>query len=330
MHNFNHTSVLLKESIAALNIAHKPDGIYIDGTFGRGGHSKEILKNLDLSAKLLVIDQDHEAIEHANNLSKSDQYNRLIVCHGRFDKLDIFLQTNNINKVDGILLDLGVSSPQFDDYKRGFSFNNDGPLDMRMDISNNNLSASNWINSASTQEIADILYKYGDEKYSRRIAKFIVEHREHTKITSTKQLAEIIKVAHPKWPKNIHPATKSFMAIRLFINKELEALDNLLNYIINQDILNIGSRIVIISFHSLEDRIVKNYFNKYSKYINIKLSDNIDNKILKKLPIQTNNSDYIKPKLKIVQKALKAANMEQEVKSNIRARSAIMRVAEKI
>lgn len=317
----DHIPVLLNESIQALAI--KPDGTYIDATFGRGGHSRLILESLGHSGKLLAIDQDPTAIEYANNLAAADK--RFTICQGSYSRLEDFLKTHNIDHLDGILFDLGVSSPQLDDGLRGFSFNKDGPLDMRMDNSNNScckFTAQEWINSAKEQEIADVLWKYGEERYSRKIAKAIVSARVQLEITSTLQLAEIVKAAHPKWPKHKHPATQAFLAIRLFINQELEVLEQTLELVL--DYLRPGSRLVVISFHSLEDRIVKIFMKQKSGELK-------ENKVLNKLPLTKKELEELtnsKTQLKIVHKPLKAGIIEGE--KNIRARSAILRVAEKI
>lgn len=320
-----HLSVLLNESIEALNITL--DGVYVDGTFGRGGHSRAILSKLGDKGKLLVIDQDPSAISVANELAASDS--RVIVCHSNFSNLEKLLLESHISHIDGILLDLGVSSPQLDQADRGFSFSYDGPLDMRMDNSRDSFcrfSAQDWINSADKQDIADVLWKYGEERYSRKIAAAIVASREQQAITTTLQLAEIIKLAHPNWPKNKHPATKSFMAIRLFINQELEVLESGLEQAVN--VLKPEGRLVIISFHSLEDRIVKNFFKSNSS----RYKSNYNNDVMSKLPIKEDellNSHYSqKVRLKIVQKPQKAGIIELD--SNLRARSATLRVAEKL
>lgn len=327
-----HISVLLQQSVDALNII--PHGTYIDATFGRGGHSKVILSKLNQHGTLLVIDQDPTAIESAQNLqisltnSASDDSPRLIIHHGSFANIAEIVAEYNLKAVHGILFDLGVSSPQLDNAERGFSFNKAGPLDMRMNNSDtsNNLTCDELINSISEKDLADILWKYGEEKYSRKIAKAIVIARKESKITSTLQLAEIIKVAHPKWPKHKHPATQSFLALRLFINQELEAVESSLQQ--SLDVLSAEGRLVVISFHSLEDRIVKNFMNNFSKQT---YSQGMSS-LLKKLPItdqELKNRNIIVPAaLKIVQKALKAGIIEGD--QNIRARSAVLRVAEKL
>ncbi|MBP9722024.1 MAG: 16S rRNA (cytosine(1402)-N(4))-methyltransferase RsmH [Gammaproteobacteria bacterium] len=328
---YTHQAVLLHEAVAAL--ALKPDGIYLDGTFGRGGHSRLILNSLNSAdGTLIVVDQDPLAIQSAQKLyseleSNKNNKPKLIIQHDSFGNISQILQYLNISKLDGILLDLGVSSPQLDDPSRGFSFSHDGPLDMRMDNSDNSkckFTAESWINSVNEQDLANILWQYGEEKFSRKIAKAILASRKINKITRTGQLAEIIKTAHPKWPKFKHPATQSFLAIRLFINQELQVLEQALEQ--SLAVLNSTGRLAIITFHSLEDRIVKNFMNKYSKEnFNQNSKD-----LLKKLPLtnaELNSRGLIQPpRLKIVQNPLKAGIIED----NIRARSAILRVAEKI
>lgn len=327
-----HISVLLQQSIDALAI--KPDGIYIDATFGRGGHSKLILSKLSEQGTLLVIDQDPTAIEYAHQLAQTlaSQNNvpKLIIHHGSFAKLDDILLEHDLlsGSINGILFDLGVSSPQLDNKDRGFSFNKDGPLDMRMDNSANSnckYTAEQLINTIGEEQLANILWQYGEEKYSRKIAKAITVARKESKIKSTLQLAEIIKAAHPKWPKHKHPATQSFLALRLFINQELEAVEASLQQ--SLDLLAPDGRLVVISFHSLEDRIVKNFMNKHSK---VTYANNMDS-ILSKLPFTdqqlAENNMLIQPKLKVVQKPLKAGIIEGDV--NVRARSAVLRVAVK-
>lgn len=320
-----HKPVLLQETIDALDI--KSDGLYIDCTFGRGGHSNEILARLGSKGTLLVIDQDPEAVIQARKLSEKDS--RVIVAHANFSELITVTKEKGISNVDSILFDLGVSSPQLDVAERGFSFSHDGPLDMRMNNSENTkdiISAAEWINHSEEQEIADVLWTYGEERYSRKIAKAIVNSRKQSPILRTQQLAEIIKTAHPNWPKNKHPATKSFMAIRLYINKELEVLQQALEHAVS--LLKPEGKLVVISFHSLEDRIVKMFMANNSK----RYSQSKTSSILSKLPIMEDSDIYSKHaneiKLKNVQKPIKAGIMELE--DNIRARSAILRIATKV
>ncbi len=304
-----HQSVLLKQAVAAL-ITDK-SGFYIDGTFGRGGHSRKILKGLSEQGRLLVIDKDPEAIELAHELAKEDK--RVSVFHGSFDAFQKAInEPESIGKVAGVLLDLGVSSPQLDDAQRGFSFNKDGPLDMRMNNANG-ITAETWLAQVDEKVLADVLYQFGEERYSRRIAREICKFRENEKIDSTLQLAELIKQAHPKWEKHKHPATRSFQAIRIFINNELSDLQKALVAML--EAIDIGGRIVVISFHSLEDRIVKQFIQKEIKGGDFPVD----------LPI---TQAQLNPRLKAIGKAIKVD--AQEVSENVRSRSAVMRVAQKI
>lgn len=251
-----HQPVLLQEAIEGLAIV--PDGIYVDGTFGRGGHSTAILQKIDESGRLIVIDKDPQAIAVAKKQFLKEP--RCQIVHGSFADIEkIVSDAGYAGKVNGILLDLGVSSPQIDKAERGFSFNKDGPLDMRMDTSQPQ-DAQSWINQASAEEISEVLYRYGEERYSRRIASAIVRARQDARITRTLQLSEIIKAAHPAWEKRIHPATRSFQAIRIFINRELDDLAAVLKQSLN--VLASRGRLCVISFHSLEDRMVKQFIQQ--------------------------------------------------------------------
>jgi len=309
MSNEAHTSVLFEESIEGLNIV--PDGIYIDGTFGRGGHSAEILKHLGPEGRLYAFDKDPEAIAHGNAQFKDDS--RFTLVHSSFENLRVQADAWGVTKkVNGILLDLGVSSPQLDDARRGFSFMRDGPLDMRMN-SEQGLSAATWVAKEKASEIAKVLKEYGDERYAKRIAGAIVDARDEAPIETTHQLAEIIKVAHPAWEKHRHPATKSFQAIRIHINEELTDLSKCLDQIL--DVLAPKGRMAIISFHSLEDRIVKQFIKKQAKGDDFPVD----------LPVTVSQ---LSQKLKMVGKAVKPS--DKEVSDNVRARSARLRVAELI
>jgi len=236
-----HYSVLLKETIELLDI--KPNGIYIDGTFGRGGHTRKILENLGEDGKLIAFDKDPDAHEYARTHLKDD---RLILIHDSFANVDKHLADFNIRSVDGVILDLGVSSPQLDDEKRGFSFRFDSELDMRMD-NTKGLSAKDWINSVEEKTLADVLWQYGEEKFSRKIARKIVEKRNEKQITTTKELAKIIESVIPYKEKGQHPATRSFQAIRIYINDELEDLKEFLKKM--PSFLATKGRLLIISFH---------------------------------------------------------------------------------
>lgn len=304
-----HQTVLKQEAVAALSIDSA--GCYIDATFGRGGHSRAILEQLGASGKLLVLDKDPEAIAVANSLRASDR--RVMVTHGAFAELEqIASQLGLTGKVAGILFDLGVSSPQLDDPDRGFSFMRDGPLDMRMNPEHG-LSAEQWVNSASEREIADVLYQYGEERHSRRMARAIVSARQEAPITRTGQLAEIVKQANPSWEKDKHPATRAFQGIRIFINGEFDELSQALQQALA--VLAVGGRLVVISFHSLEDRIVKKFIAMQTK------GDNFP----RDLPVTQN---MMNPCLRAIGKAVKPT--AAEIHSNPRARSAVMRVAVKI
>jgi len=306
---YQHQSVLLNEAVDAL--VTRVDGLYVDGTFGRGGHSRAILERLSPAGRLLVVDKDPEAIEFARVLQAADT--RVEIHHGSFaDLAQVVPEKFGVKHVCGVLLDLGVSSPQLDDASRGFSFQKDGPLDMRMDTSQGQ-SAAQWLQAAAEEEIANVIYQYGEEKFSRRMARAIVKARAQAPITGTLQLAEIIKEANPAWEKHKHPATRAFQGIRIFINSELQDLQRALDVFLA--LLEAGGRLVVISFHSLEDRIVKQFMQKQV------LGDDYPPGV----PVR---QDQLKPRLRLVGKALKGA--AGEFSENIRARSAVMRVAEKL
>ncbi|MAZ79562.1 MAG: 16S rRNA (cytosine(1402)-N(4))-methyltransferase [Gammaproteobacteria bacterium] len=308
--NFSHNPVMLQTSINNLNI--KKDGTYVDCTFGRGGHSKNILERIGTNGKLIAIDKDSEAEEFARNKFENDS--RFIFEKNNFSNIiNIVEKHNGQKKVNGILLDLGVSSPQLDNPKRGFSFMKEGPLDMRMDTSNK-LTALLWLKAADLKEISRVLKIYGEEKYSYRIAKAIKKSIEEDRLKTTVDLSKIISECYPKSKSNkINPATRSFQAIRIYINKELQELEQILDDCLQ--IIEIGGRLVVISFHSLEDRIVKNFINKHS----------LGKEIISKLPITDFSQNLNLKKIKV---PLKASN--SEIEENIRSRSAKIRVAEKI
>ena len=308
--NFSHNPVMLQTSINNLNI--KKDGTYVDCTFGRGGHSKNILERIGTNGKLIAIDKDSEAEEFARNKFEKDS--RFIFEKNNFSNIiNIVEKHNGQKKVNGILLDLGVSSPQLDNPKRGFSFMKEGPLDMRMDTSNK-LTALLWLKAADLKEISRVLKIYGEEKYSYRIAKAIKKSIEEDRLKTTVDLSKIISECYPKSKSNkINPATRSFQAIRIYINKELQELEQILDDCLQ--IIEIGGRLVVISFHSLEDRIVKNFINKHS----------LGKEIISKLPITDFSQNLNLKKIKV---PLKASN--SEIEENIRSRSAKIRVAEKI
>ena len=304
-----HTSVLLHEAIDAL--VTDPDGFYVDGTFGRGGHTAELLEQLSDMGSVLAIDKDPQAIAVGEARFAEDA--RLHLFHGSFAELQsVAADMNKAGDISGVLLDLGVSSPQLDEAERGFSFMRDGPLDMRMDTSKG-LSAAEWIANADEQEIARVIKEYGEERFARRMAGAVVKERSKVPITGTVQLAGILAAAHPAWERGKHPATKAFQAIRIFINRELEDLEDLLAQIV--DSLKVGGRLVIISFHSLEDRRVKRFIRDHERGI----------KLPKNLPVRDVERGV---RLVKVGKAIKPADIE--VDGNVRARSAVMRVAQKV
>jgi 16S rRNA (cytosine1402-N4)-methyltransferase len=308
-HSDEHLPVLLDEVIHYLNI--EPAGVYIDATFGRGGHSKAILKRLGDAGRLLVMDKDPQAIKAALDLAASDH--RCQVKHGSFTEMAQFAAEQQVTgQVSGILLDLGVSSPQLDDATRGFSFLRDGELDMRMNPAAGE-SAREWINRVSESEMADVFFRYGEERYSRRIARAIVDYRVKSPIRTTRELADIIAKAHPAWEKGKDPATRCFQAIRIFINNELDDLSACLQS--SLALLKKGGRLVVISFHSLEDRIVKRFMQKAVKGDDYPAG----------LPI---TQDKMNIQLKKVAAAVRAD--AAELKRNPRARSAVLRVAEKV
>ena len=305
-----HFSVLLSESIEGLNI--KEDGIYIDATLGYGGHSSEILKKIP-KGHLYSFDQDKEAIEFSNNrLSKIG--NNFTIIHSNFVNMVEELEKLNINKVDGILFDLGLSSPQIDEKERGFSFMSDSPLDMRMNREDKT-TAKDIINNYSYDELLNIFYSYGEEKMSKQIAKKIVSERENKEINTTKELVDIIKNAvGAKYFNNSHPERNIFQAIRIEVNNELNTLRTILPKAIN--ILNTGGRISVITFHSLEDRIVKQAFKKASDV----------NELVKGLPEIP--SEY-KPLIKLINKK-PIIPSSKELEENTRSKSAKLRIIERL
>lgn len=301
--DFTHQPVLLEEVIESLDV--KPDGFYIDATFGRGGHSQAILARLNEQGSLLVIDKDPQAVAVAKTLLANDT--RCTVVQGSFSQLSHLVGNR---KADGLLLDLGVSSPQLDDPNRGFSFLHDGPLDMRMDTTQG-LDAATWLAQATVAEIVEVLQSYGEERYAKRIANAIDKMRQQQAIQRTSQLAEIIAKANPRWEHHKHPATRSFQAIRIFINRELDELKIALS--MSLEALKIGGRLVVISFHSLEDRIVKRFMQGEAR----------GQQLPKEIPILL---EQMQPRLRILGKALRPTT--EEIKKNPRARSAILRRGE--
>jgi len=306
----SHISVLLDEAVSGLAI--NPNGIYIDCTFGRGGHSGLILSSLGEQGRLIAIDRDPTAIKAAEKFADD---NRFSIEHEGFSELaNIAERRCLIGKVDGILLDLGVSSPQLDDAERGFSFMNDGPLDMRMDTSRGQ-TASEWLAVADVEDISWVLKTFGEERHAWKIANAIVNAREETPITRTGELAKIIKQAAPQRDIKKHPATRSFQAIRIYINSELDQIEQALNA--SLDVLRPGGRLVVISFHSLEDRMVKQFMNKHSK----------GKQVPRGLPISEEEINKGK-KLQLIGRKQKPS--KQEVEENVRSRSSVMRIAERL
>ena len=298
-----HVSVLLAESVSALSV--RADGSYLDGTFGRGGHSREILSRLSPSGKLIAVDKDPAAEASALSLANDPRFQ---FEPGSFADISRIVTDNSL---DGILLDLGVSSPQLDDAQRGFGFSGDGPLDMRMDT-RTGMTAAQWLASAPEQDIADVIKTYGEERFGKRMAAAIVKARAETPITGTRQLANIIAEANPKWEPHKHPATRAFQAIRIFINRELEDLELALECMVDK--LVVGGRLVVISFHSLEDRIVKRFMRDQARGVQLP----------RHVPVI--DSDAGKT-LNLVGKAMKPSN--EEIARNPRSRSAVMRIAER-
>jgi 16S rRNA (cytosine1402-N4)-methyltransferase len=303
-----HIPVMLSEAVEALAI--RPDGIYVDATFGRGGHAKAILQKLGLHGRLYALDQDAEAIMAAKPMTEDRRFS---AHHESFSRLRQCCDEWGISgRVNGLLLDLGVSSPQLDNAARGFSFMLDGPLDMRMNTEAGS-SAQDWLNAADEQEIADVLWRFGEERHARRIARQIVAERQRGPLGSTRQLADIIGSAYPRSDWHKHPATRSFQAIRIFLNQELESLQSALEQSV--PVLGCGGRLAVISFHSLEDRIVKRFMRDQAA----------GSEMPRHLPVRQSRYGQT---MRLIGKAMKAT--EDEVQNNPRARSAVLRVAEKL
>jgi 16S rRNA (cytosine1402-N4)-methyltransferase len=302
---------MLEEALHHIKL--KLDGVYIDGTFGRGGHSKRILESLGENGRLIAFDRDETAIncEHAQQLSQDYRFK---LVHAPFSEMEKIVTELNLNgKIDGILLDLGVSSPQLDDETRGFSFMNDGALDMRMDCSQG-LSAAEWLAQIDEKTLIHVLFDYGEERFARRIANAIVTTRITQPIETTRQLAKLIEDTIPFREKHKHPATRSFQAIRIAINNELGEIESVLQQ--TKNLLNSNGRLVVISFHSLEDRIVKRFMRDESG-----VKRNVG-----KLPIK--EADIEKGVLNVLSKAIKPS--VDEIAQNPRSRSAVLRVAERV
>ncbi|EPZ1057333.1 16S rRNA (cytosine(1402)-N(4))-methyltransferase RsmH [Acinetobacter baumannii] len=301
----SHISVLLFETVESL-LADRTTGVYIDATFGRGGHTRLLLSKLDENARVYAFDKDPQALEVAAALAQEDP--RFTIIHASFADIKEKMQEIGVQSVDGIMADLGVSSPQLDQAERGFSFMQDGPLDMRMDNSKG-LTAAEWLLEVEEEDLANIIYQYGEERYSRRIARAI---KQAGKLDTTAQLAEIVKTAHPKREKHKHPATRTFQAIRIAINKELDDIEVFLPQAV--DLLKPKGRLSVISFHSLEDRLIKQFIQKESTL--------------------AEDSGWGMPQQQVDTRRLKKISRvrasEEEVKANPRSRSAWLRVAERL
>ncbi len=303
---FTHRTVLLTEAVAALAI--RPDGIYVDCTFGRGGHSRLILSQLGPKGRLIAFDKDPQAIAEAQRISDP----RFVIVHEPYAAFDTGLSAQGVTQVDGVLMDLGISSPQIDDGARGFSFRFDAPLDMRMDTTRGQ-TAAEWLATASETDLTEVIRDYGEERFAKQIASALVKARLENPVTTTGQLAKIVATAVRTREPGQDPATRTFQAIRIHINRELEELSLTLPQILGR--LSTGGRLAVIAFHSLEDRIVKRFM------ANASTAD----KLPSRLPVRA--ADIGEAPLKLVGKALRPS--EAEVKENPRARSAILRVAER-
>jgi len=312
--SFEHVPVLAREAIAALRI--RPDGFYVDGTFGRGGHSRRLLQALGGGGRLLALDRDPEAVTAGQRMAKAWGDARFEITHARFSELEALLAARGIAGIDGLLLDLGISSPQVDDASRGFSFMGDGPLDMRMDPTQG-MSAKEWLMSASEQDIAEVLKRYGDERFAVPIAKTVVARRDEAgsaAFQTTRQLADVVagvvrrRQKKPEVGKN--PATRTFQALRIHTNNESGELSRALDAAVRR--LHPGGRLVVVSFHSVEDRMVKQFISLHS------------GKSSEKHPMT--GAPLSAPTLRACGRVLPG---EPEVKSNPRARSAVLRIAER-
>ena len=303
----SHQTVLLREAVEALAI--KPAGVYVDGTFGRGGHSRAILEQLGPNGRLIAFDRDPQAIAAAQAMNDS----RLTIVHRAFGDLAPVLHDVGVSVVDGVLLDVGVSSPQIDDGERGFSFRFDAPLDMRMDTTRGE-TAAEFLATAEIRDITEVIRNYGEERFAFQIAKKIVATRSERPLTTTGQLATLVRETVRTREPGQDPATRTFQALRIHVNQELEQLALVLPQAL--DVLNVGGRLVVISFHSLEDRIVKRFMRDEASV----------DRLPKNLPLRS--VDLPQPHLRLVGKPVKAGG--EELAANPRARSAVMRVAEKL
>ena len=305
--DYEHTPVLVQEVLEGL--APHPDGVLIDGTFGRGGHARALLERLGPKGRVLAIDKDPQAVSAGMALAEQDS--RLTVVRATFSELRNLVTREGLqDRVTGVLLDLGVSSPQLDDASRGFSFQADGPLDMRMDP-DNGVSAAEWLHGVGERELVEVLKQYGEERYARRIAGAVVAERKKRSIETTMQLAELVTKASPSRERGKHPATRTFQAIRIYLNRELDELAEGLGAAV--EVLKPGARLAVISFHSLEDRIVKRFIRAQAR------------------PAPGPFPEAIpapEPTLRPIGKARRASN--EECQTNARARSAVLRVAERL
>jgi 16S rRNA (cytosine1402-N4)-methyltransferase len=302
-----HATVLLHEAIEALQV--KPEGIYVDGTFGRGGHSRLLLEKLGTQGRLIALDKDPLAVAAGQEMNDP----RFVMVHSGFTRLSAVLDELCVEKIDGVLLDLGVSSPQLDDSQRGFSFRFDAPLDMRMDTSNGQ-TAAEWLAGVDEIFLGEIIRDYGEERFAKQIARTIVAARQEQPVATTRQLSEIIaRTVHTREPGK-NPSTRTFQAIRIYINQELEEIAQVLPQCVDR--LKPGGRIVVISFHSLEDRLVKRFLRDTAE----------GDKLPRNLPIRA--AEIPRGRLRLAGKAIRAS--VPEVTANPRARSAVMRVAERV
>jgi 16S rRNA (cytosine1402-N4)-methyltransferase len=302
-----HVTVLLQEAVDALQV--KPDGVYVDGTFGRGGHSRLILERLGAAGRLIALDRDPAEVAEGGKIADS----RFSMVHSGFARLAEALNALGIGKVDGVLLDLGVSSPQLDDEARGFSFRFNGPLDMRMDNSAGE-TAAQWLATVDEDVLREVIRDYGEERFAKQIARALVAARQDTPIVTTQQLSQLVAQAVRSREPGQNPATRTFQAIRIFLNQELDEIANVLPQCVEH--LNDGGRLVVISFHSLEDRIVKRFMRDAAQ----------GEKLPRHLPVR--DAELARGELRLVGRAVRAS--DPEVAANPRARSAVMRVAERV
>ena len=302
----SHAAVLSQQAVDGLNV--RADGVYVDCTFGRGGHSRLILSRLGAAGRLVALDRDPAAVA----AGKEIRDDRFSIMHGAFGRLGALLAQAGVGRADGILLDLGVSSPQLDDPQRGFSFRSDAPLDMRMDNSGG-ITAAQWLAQAGEQELREVIRAYGEERFAKQIAAAIVAARAGGPVGTTRQLAALVAKAIPAREPRQDPATRTFQAVRIHINQELEELSLVLPQCV--EFLAPAGRLVVISFHSLEDRIVKRFLRDLARADRLPL----------RLPVRAR--DLARPQLRLVGRAVRPA--AAEVAANPRARSAVMRIAEK-